>query len=232
MPKNLVPYHYDLTIKPYFKVDEVPKFYDGHVIINFTCIEDTNKLVLNMKNLDLNYMLINSDQDSDFSMIKQSTCNQNKLVYFQKPFGEIIYPLGAVGSCIPPPPSTQESAPIIPSSFNPYFTFDSSPVYQIYNPDYFTGTWIVDGINCNNKNVSLQVKIDGILAIVSEGNDCYEDGSVLFLGNLPGVLDNKNSISVNYYTDGMQMSRVWLSITGNNTFVIPKYNLILFRKLN
>jgi hypothetical protein len=82
LPKNLVPYHYDLTIKPYFKVDEVPKFYEGLVIINFTCINDTHKLVLNMKNLDISYMLIHSDQDSDFTMIKDISWSLDHETHF------------------------------------------------------------------------------------------------------------------------------------------------------
>lgn len=53
LPKNLVPYYYDLTIQPYFKVNQKPEYYIGIVHIKFTCVNDTNRLVLHMKELKI-----------------------------------------------------------------------------------------------------------------------------------------------------------------------------------
>jgi hypothetical protein len=89
LPKNLVPYHYDLTIKPYFKVDEIPRFYDALVVINFTCVHETNKLTLNMKNLELSHMVLTSESDSVFKMVRNiSWTYDHESTFFTADFGD------------------------------------------------------------------------------------------------------------------------------------------------
>jgi len=184
--------------------------------------------------------------------VKQNTCNQNSLVYFQSPFNTDAFPVGARGSCTPnlvPAPATASATATIPApatataiipapttasvpaSIQSIFCFIPRQTVQTFQLNFFDGTWIVDGMICNNQYADLQVKFNGFVAIVSQGNSCYNPGSILFFGNFPTKFDNKENNIVNYYADNKTTVRVWLSITGNNSFVISKYNLVFFRKL-
>ena len=53
LPTHLRPSFYEIVIKPYFNVTTQPIFYDGHVSIRFSCVQDTSKLVLHMVDLDI-----------------------------------------------------------------------------------------------------------------------------------------------------------------------------------
>ena len=72
LPKNLVPYHYDLTIQPYFSVTEVPEYFMGQVAIHFRCVQPTHKFVIHMKDLEVynSTIKISSSTDADFSELK------------------------------------------------------------------------------------------------------------------------------------------------------------------
>lgn len=69
LPDNLRPYHYDLKVQPFFNVTLMPDYYDAQIQIDFTCITPTNKLVLNMLNLDVNNdsIVIQSSMDLEFA---------------------------------------------------------------------------------------------------------------------------------------------------------------------
>lgn len=53
MPTNLIPYFYEISIKPYFKVTTIPDYYDGSVLIMFMCAKNTSKIILHMNKLDI-----------------------------------------------------------------------------------------------------------------------------------------------------------------------------------
>ena len=57
LPKNLVPYHYNILVKPQF-VNLVNNgyTYEGEVTISFRCIEDTNRLIFHINKL----LIVNS----------------------------------------------------------------------------------------------------------------------------------------------------------------------------
>lgn len=46
MPKHLKPFNYEIFIKANFNVFTKPEFYECHVRIEFTCLNNTSKLVL------------------------------------------------------------------------------------------------------------------------------------------------------------------------------------------
>ncbi|CAF0711353.1 unnamed protein product [Brachionus calyciflorus] len=69
LPTDLKPTYYDLTIQPFFKVDEEPFEYNGTVSIDFVCEKNTNQLVLQMKDLDLDNstLMLSGINDTTFS---------------------------------------------------------------------------------------------------------------------------------------------------------------------
>lgn len=73
MPKDLTPTLYEMTLKPYFKVETMPEYYDTTLDLHFTCVSQTNKLVLHMKNLQINNssLKITSSTDSQFKEVKE-----------------------------------------------------------------------------------------------------------------------------------------------------------------
>lgn len=86
IPKNLKPFNYDLFIQPFFKTTTMPEFFNASVRIDFTCVNDTTELILNMKNLELNNetMFIESLTDSNFTLEKNlifSYSNHSQLFY-------------------------------------------------------------------------------------------------------------------------------------------------------
>lgn len=68
LPGDLYPYHYNINIKPYFRVTERPESYDGSVDIMFMCLSNTNKLVFHSAGLTLinSTMSLSSTSDSQF----------------------------------------------------------------------------------------------------------------------------------------------------------------------
>ena len=44
----MIPYFYEISIKPYFKVTTIPDYYDGSVLIMFMCAKNTSKIILHM----------------------------------------------------------------------------------------------------------------------------------------------------------------------------------------
>ena len=72
LPKNLVPYHYDLTIQPFFNATQKPEFYEAKEKIQFRCVNDTKKFVIHIKNLEItnNSLRISSISDDSFQSIE------------------------------------------------------------------------------------------------------------------------------------------------------------------
>jgi len=55
LPKNLIPYKYDILVKPQFENLVNNGFpYDGEVTISFSCIENTNNLIFHINKLLIN----------------------------------------------------------------------------------------------------------------------------------------------------------------------------------
>jgi hypothetical protein len=46
LPTHLKPFSYEIFLKANFNVFTQPEFYEGHVRINFTCLNNTSKLIL------------------------------------------------------------------------------------------------------------------------------------------------------------------------------------------
>jgi hypothetical protein len=53
LPRNVVPVHYNLEIKPNIALEQPPFPFDGTVQIYILCVEATNSVVLNYKDLGL-----------------------------------------------------------------------------------------------------------------------------------------------------------------------------------
>lgn len=74
LPSDLSPNRYELTIQPYFKPTEMPEIYKASMIIEFTCLHDTDKLVLHMNNdnlkLDNSSLRLSSPTDSSFVVME------------------------------------------------------------------------------------------------------------------------------------------------------------------
>lgn len=87
LPHNLKPYYYDLTITTKFYDIIEPTDFDGDVKINFTCLSNTNKLVLHMRDIDLvdSSILIKgvTDTSFDFHHIKWTYDNQTHFLTFE-----------------------------------------------------------------------------------------------------------------------------------------------------
>lgn len=68
LPRDLQPKLYDLSVQPFFKLGEVPQFYDANLTITFTCVKQTNKLILHMNNLDIvrSSLIVKSTTDAQF----------------------------------------------------------------------------------------------------------------------------------------------------------------------
>ena len=73
LPKNLIPYNYDVSIKAQLDTLEGNSFpYDGEVTISFSCIENTNSLIFHINKLLINNatLSVKSITDSSFTEIK------------------------------------------------------------------------------------------------------------------------------------------------------------------
>ena len=68
-----MPSLYELTIQPFFKPDKMPEFYNGKVLIHFTCKKDTNTLVLHMKDLELDKATLSLESSTDKDFKKKSS---------------------------------------------------------------------------------------------------------------------------------------------------------------
>ncbi len=93
LTRDLVPVSYNLTIKTYFKPDTVPLYYDGSVEILFTCDNETSKLVMHMRNLDLNRtsLRLTSVNDDKFDVEEKFSWTVDPVTHFvtfefDKPF--------------------------------------------------------------------------------------------------------------------------------------------------
>jgi hypothetical protein len=84
LPRDLLPLRYDIKIHPYFKPQQMPEFFKGAVSINFTCTKETNKLVLHMKEIDLDNstLRISSLTDRGFSTIEKFAWSYDPLTHF------------------------------------------------------------------------------------------------------------------------------------------------------
>ena len=112
LPTNLKPSLYELTIKPYFTATTEPSVYDGHVAIRFGCVEDTSKLVLHMRGLQidnssLKLIKLNENSQQATATPPQEDENNNiirknfewsydaKLQFFVADFGSNIFVKGS-----------------------------------------------------------------------------------------------------------------------------------------
>ena len=66
LPTNLVPFHYDIFVKPYFKLNVKPETFKGEVKIEFTCVNGTNKFVIHKDSIGLINYVLNSTTDKSF----------------------------------------------------------------------------------------------------------------------------------------------------------------------
>jgi len=57
LPANVVPRHYDITLEPDFE----KLTFDGTVVIDLDCVEDSNSVSLNTRELDLHSFKITSN---------------------------------------------------------------------------------------------------------------------------------------------------------------------------
>ena len=57
LPANVVPRHYDITLEPDFK----KLTFDGTVVIDLDCVEDSNSISLNTRELDLHDVKVTSN---------------------------------------------------------------------------------------------------------------------------------------------------------------------------
>jgi aminopeptidase 2 len=57
LPANVVPKHYDITLEPDFK----KLTFDGTVVIDLDCVEDSNSISLNTREIDLHNVKVTSN---------------------------------------------------------------------------------------------------------------------------------------------------------------------------
>jgi hypothetical protein len=69
LPKDLKPISYEVFIQPFFKLGTKPEYYNASVKIKFKCLSDTNKIVMNMKDLAL--------ENSTLSITSSTHANYN-----------------------------------------------------------------------------------------------------------------------------------------------------------
>ncbi len=69
MPGDLIPITYALFLQPHFNSTTQPDHYDSTLQLDFKCVQDTNQLILHMRDLELNAptLLINSTTDDSFT---------------------------------------------------------------------------------------------------------------------------------------------------------------------
>lgn len=69
LPGDMSPSLYELIVKPYYKAEDEPSKFDGKIKIHFTCVRNTNKLILHMKNIDLvnSSLVLSSSTDSSLT---------------------------------------------------------------------------------------------------------------------------------------------------------------------
>ena len=84
LPKSLVPFHYHLTIKPYFKPEIEPEYYDGTVVIQFSCVNNTSVFVAHMKDIDIynSSLKIESHHDSSFNELNNIRYQYDSVTQF------------------------------------------------------------------------------------------------------------------------------------------------------
>jgi aminopeptidase N len=64
LPRNVVPVHYNLEVRPNINLDQPPFPYEGDVQIYIRCVEPTNTVVLNFKDLNFRNVGIVNDPNS------------------------------------------------------------------------------------------------------------------------------------------------------------------------
>ncbi|CAF0852077.1 unnamed protein product [Brachionus calyciflorus] len=84
LPTNLKPTYYDLTIQPFFKANTEPFDYNGTVSIDFVCEQNTNQLVLHMKDLDVynSTLTLSAINDTIFTTKKNFKWTYNNNTHF------------------------------------------------------------------------------------------------------------------------------------------------------
>ncbi len=83
LPKDLSPINYDLFIQPFFKSNTMPEYYNASIRIDFACLKNTNRLVLNMKSIELynKTLLLKSETDTNFNTLAQFSYSYNNKTY-------------------------------------------------------------------------------------------------------------------------------------------------------
>ena len=97
LSRYLKPYNYNLFLESFFKSTTMPDYYNAKVKIDFTCIKNTNELLLNMKDLELNNntLLLESTSDTNFISLKRfSYSYNNRTQLFSVDFNNKLFKTG------------------------------------------------------------------------------------------------------------------------------------------
>ena len=76
LPNNLLPYKYDLKFKVQFDMEFENSFpYEGEMIMNFTCVKDTNDLIFHIHKISIynSTLAVQSLTDSSFNPVHAFT---------------------------------------------------------------------------------------------------------------------------------------------------------------
>ena len=65
VPRDLLPYHYNIDVTPNFYLSSPPFPFDGTVSIWFECVQSTNILTLNSYGLSITGVTVTVSQDSE-----------------------------------------------------------------------------------------------------------------------------------------------------------------------
>lgn len=66
----MVPFYYQIKFQTFFSPEQKPEFYNGDIKINFTCKNDTNRLVLHLKDIELFNETLRLESSTDSSFIQ------------------------------------------------------------------------------------------------------------------------------------------------------------------
>jgi hypothetical protein len=87
LPKNLIPYYYQLYLIANFNDEIEPTDYIGTVRIFMRCNNETNKLILNVKNLEIDETFITMEHTTDtsikYNIINISINKSNELLIIE-----------------------------------------------------------------------------------------------------------------------------------------------------
>lgn len=93
LPSQLRPIAYDIFLQPYFTSTKAPESFLGKIRIDFNCSEDTNRLVLHMKDLVLNgsTLMVSSITDTNYMTLRNFTyCYDDDAEVFLADFVQVF----------------------------------------------------------------------------------------------------------------------------------------------